>query len=123
MHVSHLVAHSASSTPANVAHRFEAPRITSQDRERPASALAADLAGLVGSGDRVPYLGLIWPELIEAFFASARRGAHLVPLNAQMRASELHLCAGRVGSGSFSCAGLPISGASTFEGGMDDHDS
>ncbi|MGV9711522.1 acyl-CoA synthetase [Gordonia sp. NPDC003424] len=50
---------------------------------------AALVAGGIGRGDRVGYLGLNHPMFLTALFATARAGAIFVPLNFRLTAPEL----------------------------------
>ena len=43
----------------------------------------------LGRGDRISVLSWNRPEIVFLWFAAARRGASLVPLNARLTASEL----------------------------------
>jgi acyl-CoA synthetase (AMP-forming)/AMP-acid ligase II len=45
----------------------------------------------VSEGERLAYLGLNRPELLELFFACSRVGAIFVPLNARMPPKELRV--------------------------------
>jgi fatty-acyl-CoA synthase len=57
------------------------------DRVRRFATVLAD--GGVGHGDRVAYLGLNNPSILEALFAAAHLGAVLVPLNWRLTGPEL----------------------------------
>jgi fatty-acyl-CoA synthase len=57
------------------------------DRVRRLAAVLAD--GGVGHGDRVAYLGMNHPMILEALFATAHLGAVLVPLNFRLTGPEL----------------------------------
>src|SRR5579875_1344704 len=73
-----------------VAYTFRGKDWTyAQARDR-AARLAHALRGLgVGRGDRVAYLGLNHPALLEGLFAAAQLGAVFVPLNFRLAAAEL----------------------------------
>ncbi|HJQ47013.1 MAG TPA: long-chain fatty acid--CoA ligase [Amycolatopsis sp.] len=58
-----------------------------QDRVRRLARVLAD--GGVGKGDRVAYLGLNHPAILDALFATANLGAVLVPLNFRFAGPEL----------------------------------
>ncbi|MDT7560377.1 MAG: fatty-acyl-CoA synthase, partial [Pseudonocardiales bacterium] len=57
------------------------------DRVRRLAQVLCD--GGVGKGDRVAYLGLNDPAILEALFAAANLGAVLVPLNFRLAGPEL----------------------------------
>ncbi len=83
MDISNWVAHRAHWAPARTAIRFERGDWTNaafEDRVgRLAAALRRELK--IGPGDRVAHLGLNSPDLLALFFACARLGAMIVPLN------------------------------------------
>ncbi len=91
MDISGWTAHRAAWSPEKVAVRFEVREITYAQLEVQVARLAGALVGGLGvqQGDRVAYLGLSSPELLELLFACARVGAILVPLNARMTAEQL----------------------------------
>jgi fatty-acyl-CoA synthase len=90
MDISNWVAHRANWAPARTAIRFERGDWTNAAMEdrvgRLAAALTHELG--VGEGDRVAHLGLNSPDLLALFFACARIGAMIVPLNWRLTPSE-----------------------------------
>ncbi|MCW5772283.1 MAG: AMP-binding protein [Rhodospirillaceae bacterium] len=90
MDISNWVAHRALWAPTKTATRFESGDWTNvqfEDRVgRLAGALKRELG--VGEGDRVAHLGLNSPDLLALFFACARIGAMIVPLNWRLTPSE-----------------------------------
>jgi fatty-acyl-CoA synthase len=90
LNISRWVAHRAEWSPGTVAVHFQGADITYAELEERVARVAAALAdGVgVGRGDRVAYLGLNSPEMLELFFACARLGAILVPLNWRLTAAE-----------------------------------
>ncbi len=91
MDISGWTAHRAAWSPGKVAVRFEGREISYAQLEAQVARLAGGLAGglEVQQGDRVAYIGLSSPELLELLFACARVGAILVPLNARMTSEQL----------------------------------
>jgi len=65
-----------------------------QLNQRVDNAAQCLLAGGVGAGDRVAYLGLNSSDVLEIFFASVRIGAVYVPLNFRLTAPELSFIIG-----------------------------
>jgi fatty-acyl-CoA synthase len=90
MDISNWVAHRAHWAPEKTAVRFETGDWTNarfEDRVgRLAAALKHELE--IGEGDRVAHLGLNSPDLLALFFACARVGAMIVPLNWRLTPSE-----------------------------------
>src|SRR6202158_340473 len=85
-----LLAARAKSSPDRPAITFEGQTRTfaqTQDRVERLAAVLHD--GGVTAGDRVAYLGLNHPAILEALFATASLGAILVPLNSRLTGSEL----------------------------------
>ena len=83
MDISNWVAHRANWAPAKAAIHFEGATWTNVDFENRVGRLAAALKKELGvrDGDRVAHLGLNSPDLLALFFACARIGALIVPLN------------------------------------------
>lgn len=90
MDISNWVTHRALRSPNKVAIRFEAGDWTNRQFEdrvgRLAGALVDELD--IRIGDRVAYLGLNSPDLLALFFACARVGACIVPLNWRLAPAE-----------------------------------
>jgi fatty-acyl-CoA synthase len=90
MDISNWVAHRAHWAPERTAIRFERGDWTNaafEDRVgRLAAALRHELG--IGEGDRVAHLGLNSPDLLALFFACARIGAMIVPLNWRLTPAE-----------------------------------
>jgi fatty-acyl-CoA synthase len=85
-----LLAARARSSPERPAITFEGETRTfgqTQDRVERLAAVLHD--GGVAAGDRVAYLGLNHPAILEALFATASLGAILVPLNFRLTGPEL----------------------------------
>jgi fatty-acyl-CoA synthase len=85
-----LLAARATSSPERAAITFEGETRTfgqTQDRVERLAAVLHD--GGVSAGDRVAYLGLNHPAILEALFATASLGAILVPLNFRLTGQEL----------------------------------
>jgi fatty-acyl-CoA synthase len=80
----------AAQAPDKVAVHFEGADVTYAQMAARIRRLAAALKhGLgVGRGDRVAYLGLNRPEMLDLVFACARLGAMLAPLNWRLAAPE-----------------------------------
>jgi fatty-acyl-CoA synthase len=80
----------AGQAPDKVAVHFEGADVTYAQMAARVRRLAAALKhGLgVGRGDRVAYLGLNRPEMLDLVFACARLGAMLAPLNWRLAAPE-----------------------------------
>ncbi len=77
-------------SPARIALIFEDQEITYEefgDRVRRLSSVLK--SGGVCVGDRVGYLGLNHPALLETMFAAQALGAIFVPLNYRLTAQEL----------------------------------
>ncbi len=88
--ISRWVSHRAEWSPAKVAVHFRGRDITYaglEDRVGRAVAALHDVIE-VRPGDRVAYLGLNSPELLELLFACGRLGAILVPLNWRLTTAE-----------------------------------
>jgi fatty-acyl-CoA synthase len=90
VNISRWVAHRAEWAPEAVALHFRGADLTYAGLEGRVARAAAALAGGVGvrRGDRVAYLGLNSPEMLELLFACARLGAILVPLNWRLTVAE-----------------------------------
>ncbi len=90
MDISNWVAHRAHWAPERTAIRFERGDWTNTQFEdrvgRLAVALRHELG--IGEGDRVAHLGLNSPDLLALFFACARIGAIIVPLNWRLTPAE-----------------------------------
>ncbi len=89
MDLSTWIERHAAFQPRKVAIRFEGQAIdyaTLAGRIRGAAAMLSQSG--VKAGDRVAYLGLNRPEMIELVFACARLGAMLVPLNWRLAPPE-----------------------------------
>ena len=80
----------AAQAPDKTAVHFEGGEITYGEMAARIRRLAAALKHRlgVGRGDRVAYLGLNRPEMLDLVFACARLGAMLVPLNWRLAAPE-----------------------------------
>jgi long-chain acyl-CoA synthetase len=88
--VADVVRRFAVERPAHVALRHGARELTyAQLDERSNRLTQALLAGGVGEGSRVAYLGGSAPEVIELLFAVAKIGAVIVPLNWRLSPREL----------------------------------
>jgi fatty-acyl-CoA synthase len=75
---------------SRTAYTFRGANCTYEQAQSRASRLARALRDLgVHRGDRVAYLGLNHPVLLEALFATAQLGAAYVPLNFRLSADEL----------------------------------
>ena len=90
MDISHWIERHADFTPDKPAIRFQGAAISYADFAGRIARLAAMLEhGLgIGPGDRVAYLGLNSPELLDLVFACARIGAMVLPLNWRLAAPE-----------------------------------
>jgi fatty-acyl-CoA synthase len=90
MDISNWVAHRALWAPERTATRFERSDFTNAEFEDRVGRLAAALRRELGirAGDRVAHLGLNSPDLLALFFACARIGAMIVPLNWRLTPSE-----------------------------------
>ena len=90
MDISNWVAHRAHWAPSRTALRFERGDWTNTEFEDRVGRLAAALHNelKIGEGDRVAHLGLNSPDLLALFFACARIGAMIVPLNWRLTPSE-----------------------------------
>ena len=90
MDISNWVAHRALWAPARTALRFERGDWSNAEFEDRVGRLAAALRHElhIGEGDRVAHLGLNSPDLLALFFACARIGALIVPLNWRLTPSE-----------------------------------
>ena len=77
-------------TPNKPAIRWQGIEITYAQLAARIGIAAATLTARagIGSGDRVAYLGLNTPEMLVLFFACARIGAMLLPLNWRLAAPE-----------------------------------
>ena len=85
-----LLAARARSSPERPAITFEGETRTFGQTQDRVERLAAVLHnGGVAAGDRVAYLGLNHPAILEALFATASLGAILVPLNFRLTGPEL----------------------------------
>ena len=93
MEISSWVAQRSSWSPRKVAVCFEGREITYAQLEDQVVHLAGGLACELGvqQGDRIAYLGQSSPEVLALFFACARVGAILVPLNARMTVEQLRV--------------------------------
>ncbi|MGH7006467.1 MAG: AMP-binding protein, partial [Alphaproteobacteria bacterium] len=90
MDISNWVAHRAHWAPERTAIRFERGDWTNTQFEDRVGRLAAALRHEldIGEGDRVAHLGLNSPDLLALFFACARIGAIIVPLNWRLTPAE-----------------------------------
>ncbi|HEY7608112.1 MAG TPA: AMP-binding protein [Alphaproteobacteria bacterium] len=90
MDISNWVAHRAHWAPERIAIRFERGDWSNAGFEDRVGRLAAALKRelKIGEGDRVAHLGLNSPDLLALFFACARIGAMIVPLNWRLTPSE-----------------------------------
>ncbi len=90
MDISHWVTHRANLWPETTALRFERGDWTNAQFEQRIARLAGALKNELGvaEGDRVAHLGLNSPDLLALFFACARIGAMIVPLNWRLTPSE-----------------------------------
>lgn len=102
MDISGWIAGWAAQAPGKAAIHFEGADVTYAEMDRRIRRLAAALKhGLgIGRGDRVAYLGLNRPEMLDLVFACARLGAILAPLNWRLAPPEhlyiLRDCGARV---------------------------
>ena len=76
--------------PEKLAVRFEGREITYRQLLSQIRTTVASLKASFGSGkgDRIAYLGFLSPEMLVLFFACARLGALLLPLNWRLTLSE-----------------------------------
>ena len=76
--------------PEKLAVRFEGREITYRQLLSQIESTAAILKASrdIGRGDRIAYLGFNSPEMLVLFFACARLGALLLPLNWRLTLSE-----------------------------------
>ncbi|HEY9522158.1 MAG TPA: long-chain fatty acid--CoA ligase [Thermopolyspora sp.] len=82
-------------SPHRVALSYAGRDLTYGDLRERVDRLASALRGLgVGRGDRVCYLGLNHPALVETLFAVSALGAVFVPLNTRLAAPELRFIVG-----------------------------
>ncbi|MGH7897761.1 MAG: acyl-CoA synthetase [Candidatus Binatia bacterium] len=90
MDLSSWIGRRAAATPAKLAIRFEGGEISYATLDERIRRLAAMLAHRcdVARGDRVAYLGLNGPVVLELLFACARLGAIFVPLNWRLAPPE-----------------------------------
>ncbi len=90
MDISHWIERHADFAPDKPAIRFQGDTISYAGFAGRIARLAAMLEhGLgIGPGDRVAYLGLNSPELLDLVFACARLGAMFLPLNWRLAGSE-----------------------------------
>lgn len=95
MSICDWLTHWASWSPQKVAVRFDERDYTYAALDDEVGRLAGTLRSLgVEAGDRVGYLGMNSPVLLELLFACARLSSILVPFNARMPASELRVFLG-----------------------------
>src|SRR3954454_11879486 len=88
--VADVVRRFARERPAHVALRHGERELTYAQLDERSNRLAqALLAGGLGAGSRVAYLGRSAPEVIELLFAVAKIGAVIVPLNWRLSPREL----------------------------------
>ena len=90
MDISRWVSHRADWSPGKLAVHFQGADVTYAEMESRVGRAAAALRDGLGvrSGERVAYLGLNSPVLLELLFACARLGAILVPLNWRLTPAE-----------------------------------
>ncbi|MFG1710277.1 long-chain fatty acid--CoA ligase [Nonomuraea sp. M3C6] len=74
-------------TPERVALTYRGRDYTYRELRERSNRLASALD--VGRGDRVAFLGVNQPSMVETFFAAGLRGAAFVPLNARLARPEL----------------------------------
>ena len=88
--ISHWITRWADQTPDKVALRYEEETISYGELDGRIQRLADVLSRELGvqRGDRVAYLGYNTPELLDLFFACARVGSILTPLNWRLTPSE-----------------------------------
>lgn len=91
MDLSGWIAHRAAWSPEAIALAFEGEEIGYAALDARIRGLAALLERehAIGAGDRVAYLGLNRPLVLELMFACARLGAIFVPLNWRLAPAEL----------------------------------
>jgi fatty-acyl-CoA synthase len=91
MDLSNWIERNADFRPGKVAIHFEGAAITYAELDARIKRLARVLKHQlgIGRGDRVAHVGFNSPELLDLFFACARLGAMLVPLNWRLAAPEL----------------------------------
>ncbi|MDH3234474.1 MAG: long-chain fatty acid--CoA ligase [Alphaproteobacteria bacterium] len=91
MDLSYWIERNADFRPEKTAIHFEGQDITYAAFDARIKALARALKHRlgVGRGDRVAHLGFNSPQMLDLFFACARLGAMLVPLNWRLAAPEL----------------------------------
>ena len=99
MNIAHWIDKWAVATPQKTAIRFEGQEISYPEFNDQISASARALRNELGvrPGERVAYLGQNDPRILVLFFACARLGAILVPLNWRLAPQEHRwgACAGR----------------------------
>ncbi|MBV8031666.1 MAG: AMP-binding protein, partial [Betaproteobacteria bacterium] len=86
MDLSAFIERAANRTPDKLALHFEGAQVTYASLWKHIVERTESLA--VARGDRVAWLGFNDPEMLVLFFALARRGAILVPLNWRLTAAE-----------------------------------
>src|SRR4051812_2647123 len=88
--VADVIRRAARERPSVVALRHGERALTYAELDERSNRLAqALLAGGLGAGSRVAYLGRSAPEVIELLFAASKIGAVIVPLNWRLSAREL----------------------------------
>jgi fatty-acyl-CoA synthase len=88
--IASALAHRATTDPGRAYLRAEGGDVTFAEVDGRAEALAAALASLgVEAGDRVALVLPSCPEFVVSFFAAAKLGAIVVPLNPQLATPEL----------------------------------
>ncbi|GAA3810608.1 long-chain fatty acid--CoA ligase [Sphaerisporangium flaviroseum] len=91
-------------TPERVALSHGGREWTYGELHERVNRLASALRGLgVRHGDRVAFLGLNHPALVETFFAAGALGAVFVPLNTRLTAPELSYIVGDAGASVLLC--------------------